>query len=183
MSVCVWIERLSIFAQFGQARICAELGWKANKKFQSNQKLIVPALSFTLSLSLSLSLCCSSVCHLALTGNYIFMVLLWLLQIAKAKRLRTHCHLTWHSIAVKLPPNTKPATSVAGRWRRRGRTKTTTMRGPRTRTTISMPNAFATPRKVFLKKILFFEARHFYVYSSGPPLPRPPLTHIDTCYK
>jgi len=31
------------------------------------------------------------------------MGLLWLLQIAKAKRLRTHCHLTWHSIAVKLP--------------------------------------------------------------------------------
>lgn len=54
--VCVWIERLSIFAQFRQARICAELGWKANKKFQSNQKLIVPAFSFTLSLSLSLSL-------------------------------------------------------------------------------------------------------------------------------
>lgn len=103
------------------------------------------------------------------------MVLLWLLQIAKAKRLRTHCHLTWHSIAVKLPPNTKPTTSVASRWRRRGTTKTTTtMRVPRTRTTISTPNAFATPRKVFLKKILFFEARHFYVYSSGPPLPRPP---------
>lgn len=102
------------------------------------------------------------------------MVLLWLLQIAKAKRLRTHCHLTWHSIAVKLPPNTKPATSVPSRWRRRGREKTTTKRGPRTRTTISTPNAFATPRKVFLKKILFFEARHFYVYSSGPPLPRPP---------
>lgn len=36
-------------------------------------------------------------------GNYIFMAMLWLLQIAKAKRLRTHCHLARHSIAVKRP--------------------------------------------------------------------------------
>jgi len=31
------------------------------------------------------------------------MAMLWLLQIAKAKRLRTHCHLARHSIAVKRP--------------------------------------------------------------------------------
>lgn len=31
------------------------------------------------------------------------MAMLWLLQIAKAKRLRTHCHLARHSIAVRRP--------------------------------------------------------------------------------
>lgn len=72
--VCVWvgIERLSIFAQFRQARIFAELGWKANKKFQSNQKLIVPALSLSRSLSLCLSARLSA-CHLALTAT----IFLW----------------------------------------------------------------------------------------------------------
>jgi len=53
-----------------------------------------------LSLSLSLSV---SICVAFRDGNYIFMAMLWLLQIAKAKRLRTHCHLARHSIAFKRP--------------------------------------------------------------------------------
>jgi len=86
-----------------EARIFfGEAYWKANKKFQSNQKLIVlPSRSrSTPAVPLSLSV---SICVDFRDGNYIFMAMLWLLQIAKAKRLRTHCHLARHSIAVKRP--------------------------------------------------------------------------------